>query len=1132
MFTIWTLASITAVYVILLFAVAIWGSRQGRPPKSVYALALGVHCTSWAFFGTTTQSLQFGWAVIPTYLGIVLVMLFGFSTLRKIAHLCRQHKISSLAEFIAIRYQHSNLLAGIVVALCFVGVIPYIALQLDAISSAIQVMTTDNSSWSGSVSFYVTVFMAVFSIWFGTRTLDLTQKRNGLMFTIAFESILKLLGLLIVGFYCVYSLSDGWLDLADKALANDDTREVLTRPFSAWIYLSHILLGICSMFCLPRQFHINFVENNSDDELHHARWVFPAYLLLMTLFILPIALTGELLFEQSAISSDNFVLSIPIAQNNHLVSISAYIGGLAASTSMVIVATLALGNMVANNLLTPLWLYSKHIRQGQPKLSVHQLLRIRQWTIIVLLFIAYWYHQNISQSAPLVKSGTIAIALMAQTLPGILLGLYWRYTQKNAVIIGLLTGALVVIVKMLYPAILTSYYFASAPNDSDFAFAIFLSLGLNFSLVILVSSLGKPCEGNPFTETNFMRSSLKVPADKLLALLNRILPEPAIANFSAELNKRQLSSNTTGNKELISNNMMPNDLLLKAEQTLTSHVGNASARILLNAISDNDYDNSEELSELVEKATQSFQFNHEVLQSSIAHLPQGISVVDSDLKLVAWNKQYEDLFEYPEGFLHQGLGVQEILNFNVQRGLIGQKESDGQAQQIIASEAVNKRIKRMEQSKAYRYIRQHSEDKTIEISGNPLPGGGYITSFTDITQYIKIQQQLEAAKEDLEQRVIQRTQELEVAKTEAENANISKTKFLAATGHDLMQPFNAATLFASMLHEKLAGHTLHDISKHLVQSLESADELLGMLIEITKLESGNIVPSYSDFSLDGLLQSLANDFTVIGAQKHIRVRYVSSGVWVRSDKRLLSRMIQNLLANAIRYTDHGKVLLGVRRRPHNRCEIMVLDTGRGIAKDNQLRIFNEFQRIDQQHDSLGLGLGLTIVERTSLLLGVEIKLDSELGRGTSFGLTLPRQAPSALSHTQANSLPTTDTKQFLLNKLVLVLENDTQIAAALGVILQDWGARVMFANNMASAKRLNETPELIIADYHLNDGDNGISVCEALNLTLSTHVPAILSSADRSEQIQEMAIANNMRYLPKPIKTAALKRLIQRHLNV
>ncbi|MBT1450991.1 PAS-domain containing protein [Glaciecola sp. XM2] len=1122
MFSIWTLALVTSLYVLALFAVAVFGNKIGRPSRSVYALALGVHCTSWAFFGTTTQALNFGWALMPTYLGVILVMLFAYSALLKIANICRQYKISSLAEFIGIRYQHSNVLAGIVVALCFVGVIPYIALQLDAISSAIALMTAENSTWTGSISFYVTAFMALFAIWFGTNTLELTKKRDGLMFTIAFESVLKLAGLLIVGLYCVYVVSDGWIDLFDKSLSTQSTRNILTKPPAIWVYASHILLGVCSMFCLPRQFHINFVENNSDKELALARWVFPMYLLLMSLFILPIALTGQLIFDGSEINSDNFVLSIPIAQNNYAITLIAFIGGLAASTSMVIVATLALGNMVANNLLTPIWLTSRNIRKGQPKLSAHQILRIRQGTIVVLLFIAYWYHQNISQSAPLVKSGTIAIALMAQTLPAIMLGIYWSGVQKLPILIGMLCGTAIVTTLMLYPAILSSYYFAPAPSDQDFAFAIFLSLGFN-TMVALAGSLLKPSNAdNPFTSKRIMRPNLSVPIDKLSALMQRILPQQTASDFLMLLSGPNASF-ANGDP----NTPTPTPLLIQAERTLASHVGNASSRILLNAISDNQSRDTQELTELVEMATQSFQFNHEVLQSSIAHLPQGISVVDSQLNLVAWNRQYEALFDYPSSFLRQGLSVAEILNFNAHRGLIASSDI------VSAKRAVEKRLSLMRKSEAYKYIRQHSKDKVIEISGNPLPGGGYITSFTDITEYIKIQQQLEASKADLELRVQTRTQELEQAKIEAEQANISKTKFLAATGHDLMQPFNAATLFASMLHEKLSKSELHEVSSHLVQSLENADQLLSMLIEITKLETGKITPSPSLFALDEMLQSLANDFAIIGEQKGIRLRYVSTSVWVKTDKRLLSRAIQNLLANAIRYTQQGTVLLGVRRREGAQLEVMVVDTGPGIAKDNQAKIFNEFQRLEHPKEIQGLGLGLTIVERTAQLLGIQVTLSSAISKGTSFGLLLDKATPPLAQKTIHKSAEVKGGKRaFLLNKHVLVLENEQQIATALSTLLADWGATISFADDKATALAVTVKPDLIIADYHLNNNDTGTDVCAALIKAWQYQPPMILSSADRSEYIQEQAISLNMRYLPKPIKSAALKRLIQTRLNV
>jgi len=1149
MFSIWTLAAITAIYLLALFGIAFIGTKLGRPSKTVYALALGVHCTSWAFFGTTTQAVNFGWAFVPTYLGVILVMLFGYSTLVKISQICQQYKISSLAEFIGIRFHHSNMLAAMVVILCFIGVIPYVALQLDAISTAITLMTKDNVDWSGSISFYVAASMAIFAILFGTRTLDLTSKRNGLMLTIAFESILKLVGLLTVGIYCVYILSDGWIDLFEQSLATQSADNILKKPSAYWIYASHVLLGICSMFCLPRQFHINFIENNNQQELARARWVFPIYLVLMSVFILPIALTGQIMFVDSSVNSDSFVLSIPLSQGNMQVTLVAFLGGLAASTSMVIVATLALGNMVANNLLAPLWLISRKVTKGEHQFSGTQLLRIRQVTIIALLFIAYWYHQNISQSAPLVNSGTIAISLMAQTLPAILFGLYWRLVNTAAVMSGALIGTLLVFLLMLYPAFMSSYYFAQAPSDIDLANALFIALSINIGVVVFGTLWSPSQRPNPFKDKVVFGSSLTISAHKLQTLLSRILP---VDTFDTFLKTNPIRRNNQ--QDIVSS-----DIIGNAQQVLASHVGNASAGILLNTISDHQYTNNQEITELVEMATQSFHFNHEVLQSSIAHLPQGISVVDSELNLVAWNAKYENLFDYPKDYLRKGLCVKEILEFNAQRGLIPHKENQigvelsqrntgyqhqHQHQQFDDSKrdndsesAVQKRLSLMKLSKTYKFVRQHGDNKTIEIEGSPLPGGGYITSFTDISEYILIQQQLESSKRDLEQRVIDRTAELELAKQEAELANISKTKFLAATGHDLMQPFNAAILFASLLHEKLANTELEGVSDNLLQSLENADQLLSMLIEITKLETGKISPNISPFSLNELLQNLSNDFAIIARQKNISLHYIPTTVWLNTDKRLLSRVVQNLLANAVRYTAKGKVLMGVRRRPNHQIEIMVIDTGMGIAKDNQTRVFNEFLRLNNtdsvqdELDNQGLGLGLTIVDKTARLLNIGINLRSELGAGTSFGLRLQRLSHADIPLQKAVKKTTVFDKNFLQNKTVLVVENDPNISLALSSLLSDWGATVAVCNDLASAKQLNCQADLIIADFHLDNGDTGIDVCRAMLAILDYQPMMILSSADRSESIQELAIESKIYYLPKPIKGAALKRLIQLKLG-
>ncbi|MEM0909676.1 MAG: PAS-domain containing protein [Pseudomonadota bacterium] len=1137
MFSIWTVSAITLIYLLLLFAIANWGNRQKHLSKNVYGLALGVHCTSWAYFGTSTQASNFGWPLVPTYLGCILVMLFGMGLYKKIATLCYQNNVSSLSEFVGLRFNHSNSIAGLIVVICFIGVIPYIALQLDAISTAVGLITEKDTDQDISISFYITVMMAGFAIWYGNRTLDLTQKHKGLMLTLAVESVVKLMGLLCVGLFTLYVVFDGGFDLLEQAFAKDETRATLHQPFAYWIYASHVLLGICAMFCLPRQFHVNFVENQNTEEIDRARWLFPSYLVAMSLFVLPIALAGDLILEESSLvsgqtssgsdsgpnsghNSDHYVLMLPVYYGNEVISIIAYIGGLAASTSMVIVATLALGNMVNTSLIMPLWLRKNRLKilnnlDETPNIGPQSLLRTRQIAIATLVMIAYIYHVKISQTAPLVDSGTIAIALLAQLFPAIVLGVYWNRIHQYGIFAGLIAGLSVIAIEMLYPAVIASYYFAPLPTDYAHATAIFLSLGVNFTLAISVSRV-LPVEANPFNVHGTAKSHLSIKPEDLRKLLLPVLDEKSMKAFDDRLTSsdgRQFVGPLT---------------ILDAQRFLASHLGLASARILLNAISENQFEDKQEMSELVEQASQTFQFRHEILQSSISHLPQGISVVDSDLKLVAWNQAYETLMKYPKGILSTGKSVAELFSYNAKRELL---MPVGSASNINRDETpnnytsvINERITQMKRGEDYKTMRRFKDDKVIEITGSPLPGGGYITTYTDVSDYIRIQQQLEDSKNQLEKRVERRTQELAKAKTEAEQANRSKTKFLAAAGHDLMQPLNAATLFASMLKDKLADTESISTCNHLLSSLENADQQLGMLLDISKLESGRITPSFSTFAINDIFESLRNDYALQAKAKNIKLSIVKSSLRLYTDKALFMRIVQNLLSNAVRYTAEGKVLLGVRRRSDNQCEVFVVDTGSGIEKKHQKRVFDEFARLNRDKDDQGLGLGLTIVDRMCRLLSIDIRLNSELNKGSAFSLVLAHRGVTQ-QVTSSKEIKSNDQQTALTDMIVLVLENDTGVATALKNQFELWRSNVTLAAQLADIPS-DMTFDLVLADFHLDNDENGVDVTQIV-AERQTHPPiSILSSADRNDDIRSKAADAGMGYLPKPLKSAALKRLI------
>ena len=1130
---------------LFLFTIATIGNKATKLPSSVYSLALGIHCTSWAFFGTTTQAAQFGWPLVPTYLGVILAMLFGYKMFIRVNTICKQYNISSIAEFISVRYNHSNSIAVLVTFICFIGVIPYIALQLDAITLALNLLIGDLNEWSGSISLYVTVGMALFAIWFGARKMSLTDRNSGLMLTIAAQSIVKLVALLIVGLFVVYNVFDGFIDLVERSLAYTPTRDVINKPFAIWIYISHVLLGICSMFCLPRQFHINFVENRNDDEIRQARWLFPTYLIGMSLFVLPIAMGGMLYFGDTSnatnnYTTDSFVLAIPISMNNIYIAVIAFLGGLAASSSMIIVATLALGNMVANSLITPLLLglNTRKMKQaitainatnggaGAFKLSSEQVLRIRQLTIVVMLFIAYGYHLNVSQQTPLVQTGTIALSLLSQTFPAILLGIYWRPANRLGALAGILTGVSTVVIGMLLPVI--SDQSISYINDQKIAFVLFSSFSINTIMLVIVSLFTQSKVVNPYSRSALSSLNADIKFSDLLKLTDQILP----SNIAKEFREQVVF---VGIQE---NDIAPFTVLAKAENLLASHMGSASTRILFSAIAQTQSQDNRQLSELVEEAGKNFQFNYEVLQASITHLPLGVSVVDANLKLVAWNPIYESIFDYPKGYLQVGTPIVDILQFNSKRGLLGNNRSDHDIQQEI-----KKRMQSMLMGKSYKTVRPQLHNKVVEITGNALPAGGYITCYTDITEYIHIQNQLETAKTHLEKRVEQRTYELQLAKTEAEIANAGKTKFLAAISHDLMQPLNAASLFASMLREKLVRKPKNistpsnesELADNVISSLDNAESLLNMLIDITKLENNLIKPNLQSIKLDDLLSQLVTEFSVLASQKSIELSYCKTSIWVNTDRRLLSRVIQNLLSNAVKYTQSGKVVIGIRRRSKDQCELVVADTGSGIAPEFQHQIFNEFQRVHPNDIHQGLGLGLTIVDKISQLLHFEIKFQSTLNKGSMFSIQLPisKQIGQTVAITKTETIE--ETSQFLIHKRILMLENDPAVAQALSTLLRSWGASVKSAKNIKDALEIVSAkqflPDLIIADYHLDLGDNGIDGATAVQEALQKNITTVVSSADRSELLQALAYENNMQYLPKPIKQAALKRLLQKILK-
>lgn len=1112
MFSIWFLISIAVAYLGLMFVVGYLGDKylpKNKPRPVIYSFALGIHCTTWSFFGTTAQSARYGWEFTPTYVGAILLFALGYPLLMRTARLCKQHQVSSLAELLSLRFNRSNSIAALVTIVSLIGVVPYTSLQLDALTTSIVFLSDEPTQSSGDASLYIWVLMAVFAVLFGTRSSNLTEKRSGLLAAIAFESVVKLLAFIGVGIYIVYGIFDGMFDLIAQASQHAEAQQVI-KGESAWLaYFGHICLGFCSMFCLPRQFHINFVEYNSNEEIRQARWLFPLYLLAINFFVLPIALAGTLSFSGSDINPDMFILALPKQQNNELFTLLGFLGGLAAATSMIIVATLAMGIMIANNLITPLWL-KVQLKTGHSQgIKNNVLLLIRRSTVVLVVGVSYIYYHTVGQTEPLANSGILSIALLAQFTPALLINLIWQKSNRMAFWTSTLAGIIGWFYLLLWPSIKHTYAFAPAPSDADLSQGFLISMATNIILYLLFTSLSRssPIETKEFSEP------IAIQSEQLNGIVGRLL------------NKKDLKRINKLIGEQPNSGYISPRALGKLEKILSAHLGQGGSRMLLTAITDRKSLDLDDLLAWAEEASQTFQFNQELLQASMQHIEQGICVIDRQLNLVAWNSYYEKMFSYPSNYLKAGLSMETILRFNAQRGLLGKK--------IDADTEIQKRLDFLTAGSRYKYRRHQPDGKSIELQGSPMPGGGFVTTYTDITDLIHTQEQLQRSKQDLEKRVEERTKELSRANQALALANQSKTRFLAAAGHDLMQPFNAATLYASMLTENTKGSELANMTEGLKQSLHNAEELLSALLDFSKLESGVLKASPSYFRLNEVLGPLVAETSIVALQKGLELRYVPCQHWIYTDKALFRRMIANLLSNAIRYTPKGKVLVGVKRRGEQLL-ICVADTGVGIPSNKQKEIFEEFQQLHQSDTKQGLGLGLTIVERMSELLDIPVGLASTPGKGTVFFAQIKQQKSPDKQDTEVQQSKQ-DPKFNMQGKRVWIIDNDIQVLNAERDLFQSWGAKVLTANNamdMINQCDNNTPPHLLMVDYHLDDGKTGNNEANTIFEFLGQTVPTILNSANHDDEIREQAIEAGLEFLHKPLKTASLKRLLKRLLGI
>lgn len=1111
-----TILGLVAAYMGVLFLVAWRGERRGALlgkgglGPSVYALSLAIYCTSWTYYGAVGTASRQGWEYLPIYIGPALGVTLLFPLWRRIAAAARRERVGSIADFISSRYGKSQTLGAAVALVAILGSLPYIALQLKALSMA-GALITAGTPVAGSESVTVLVLAAVlafFAIAFGARRPDLTEHNRGLIQAIGLESVVKLAALIAVAVFALVLLLGAPSDVA----VADGLGALADWPTLDARFLAITLLSTLAIFCLPRQFHVAFVEGGEPAQARRARWLFPLYLAITSLAVLPLVAAGAVFAPGS--DPDLLVLALPFGQGSGVLTAIVFVGGFSAATAMVIVEAVALSAMVSNSLVLPFLARERwRLREGAQDMA-GIILQVRRGAIVAVLLLSWLYFQAMDQSRGLAAIGLVSFAALAQLAPALFGAVLWRGGQARGALAGLAAGMIVWLVMLAGPQLAPlagQALYAPLGLSDPLPLGVALSLLVNVAVFVGVSRLTSPrlidrVQARAFVDR--MEPDWSPPqaapagasVGDLKALVARFIgdarAERAFAAWAAE----------TG-RPLRLQEPADAGLARAAERMLAGAVGASSARRVLSAALAGGGRAPEDVVRMLDEASQAVQFNRDLLQTTLDNIDQGVSVVDEELRLTAWNRRYVEMFDLPPGFVHVGLPISAVYRLNAERG---ESPDDIDAWVERRLEALSRRI-------PHDHERIQPDGRVLRSSGAPIPGGGYATSYTDITELRGAARALQEANEQLEARVADRTERLAEAKRAAEDATASKTRFLAAASHDLLQPLHAARLFIAALKEEpaLAEGEARSLATNADRSIDSAHRLLTALLNLSKLEAGGVRPAVAPFPLDALLRELAREFTPLARARGLELRVRPTDLWVASDRDLLRSMLQNLVVNAVRYTDQGRVLLAARRRGDT-VQILVGDTGRGFDPADGERIFGEFVRLPSAGREPGAGLGLAIVHRLSGLLEHPVSATSTPGRGSLFRVALPRAAEQPSAAVSAEP----DRAASLKGLTVLCVDNEPAILEALSALLGRWGARALPAATLDEAVAAGPVDAALV-DLHLGDGPDGLDVIARLRARGVRRIALV--SADTREGLKDQAAAAGAVLLAKPVKPAALK---------
>ncbi len=973
MFTTVNLILIVSCYMFLLFALAYYAEKREKQGRSivnnpyVYSLSLAVYCTSWTFYGSVGKAATSGLSFLTIYFGPTLMAVLWLILLKKIITIAKTNRITTISDFIGARYGKSLSLAAIVAIIAVIGITPYIGLQIKAIIGTFTLISGEEGG-GFAVGLFITFTLAAFAIIFGARTLISPERQSGLVFAVAFESIIKLAAIIFVGLFVTYGLFEGFGDILEKMKAHKlDYLFSLGVGYTEWFALNY--LAMIAILFLPRQFHMAVVENYNINHLTKAAWLFPLYLFLINIFVLPIAYGGLILIANPSTEADYYVLTLPLSQGEKYLSLFVFIGGFSAATAMVIVESLALSTMVMNSIVMPALIKF----EKSPKFPTI-ILNIKRLMIIVVIFLGYLSAVTIGGFYALVDIGLKCFVAVSIFAPSFLIGLYWKGGTKKGVIAGLIAGFIVWFYILIIPAFIeaglikhTSFIGELTRSEllntkglfgitglGKWSHATFWTLLFNLAFFIGVSVFTRQTKDEEMQSYIFVESYDRTrqfgPSvsytvydieDILGQYLGKTESQKAIDSFLTSINKKR--------EELTSNELL--ELRNEAEKILSGAIGTSMAAIIFeNRLILTEQDRGE-LSESLKHITESLRLSRQELSDAnrelsylkdfteniIESAPIGIATIDSTLKVKYWNKAME---------LMTNIHKPSAINSHITRllpWLSGHSLILTEQKEIIL----------------HSYTHQ-----TFRVNISPFkdPLGGVVIIFEDITESIKL---------------------------ERERKNI-----LSMFAHDMKNPVIVAQGFLQRLLAYKAGPLTETQKEYLVlekEELNRLQMLISDFLEFSRFEAKECKPSPAPLDIIATFQKQIEVVKIEAEKKNIQIflRYDDNlPKTINVDAPMINRVISNLLDNAIKYSNPwGTVLIRLLNRERD-ILIQISDTGIGISEEHIAFIFDAFYRVSREAGGSGLGLAIakTIVEAH----GGKIWVESTPGIGSTFYFTLTK----------------------------------------------------------------------------------------------------------------------------------------------